>query len=133
MARKKLNEEANTPKKGSMGKGGTKKSERLNMAMVEELRNYQKIRNSELKDIGLKCNLNPKKDSVQCKECRFYKDCKQSKLERKHICKEKHTSIAAKRKRNVDDKTAMLRAVSRSHEIFEDEIDQPEDAYEENP
>lgn len=131
--RKNLSEDAKTPRKESMGKGGSKKSERLDMAMVEELKAYQKQRNSELKDRGLKCNLNPKKDSEQCKDCGFYEDCKKAKLEREHICRCKHTSIAAKRRKNADDKTAMQEEVRGSHEIYEDEIEEPEDAYEETP
>ena len=131
--RKNLSEEATTPRKESMGKGGSKKSERLDMAMVEELKNYQKQRNSELKDKGLKCNLNPKKESEQCKDCGFFEDCKKAKLEREHLCKCKHTSIAAKRRRNSNDKAVIQEEVRESHEIHEEEIDEPEDAYEENP
>lgn len=130
MARKNLSEDAKTPKKESMGKGGSKKTDRLDMAIVEKLKAYQKKRNSELKGTGLYCNLNPKKELKECECCRFFEECKGAKLERKHLCESKHISITAKRKRNSDGKAVMKEEVRGSHEIFEDEIDEPEDAYE---
>ena len=88
----------------------------VDMALVEELKRYQKHTNNRLKSNGVRCTLHPKPDLEPCKSCPKYQICKSSKKERAYILSDTTSYNSSKRRKRQDEKSEAQSNVMDSHE-----------------
>lgn len=91
----------------------------VDIAVVEELKRYQKGINNRLKGSVARCTLHPKPDLEPCKSCRKYHICKRSKKERAYILSDTTSYNSSKRRKRQNEKSVTQSSVMDSHEVKE--------------
>jgi len=88
----------------------------LDMAVVEELKSYQKQLNHYLRGTKYQCTLHPKSDLFPCCSCSRFKLCNKHKREREYIESNKESYTTSKRRERKEEKGKMRSETMDYHE-----------------